>query len=480
MAEEYQSSGGICSGNWWNNNMKIGLSSSSSPACSTTLTDIGSSYSNWPAISTITDDQTVDMKYPKLNHQAASPSDNSVVIAGTNDVLIDNNSNLQMMGFDLSSPLTTSDWSQPLLSSRCSEDHQQKEWSPKNCSGSSGGEDSSSIHSSLKQQQINQGFSLDPQYCFNSNKIDNSNSCTGGLPMSFSMNSASYECTPSTSTLLQSLYDPENHTEQLQRTSYDEDNRMSYPSSTTSTNYHMNTNDQLSPSHSNWSSKFPQFLKTAVSSKQQPTNINNHLQFSNNSQFWNASPTSIITDDNNASRLFSSPQTQFLSPTLDDHQKSNCNNSLRLKPSIEEVQESSSVVKKSKSSEPAYKRPRMETPSQLPTFKVRKEKLGDRITALQQLCSPFGKTDTASVLYEAIEYIKFLHDQVTVLSNPYMKSGSAPMQYQQNMNKSKDGERQRQDLRSRGLCLVPMSSTFSVTNETSTDFWTPTFGGTYR
>ncbi|KAI3848310.1 hypothetical protein MKX03_003078 [Papaver bracteatum] len=476
MADEYQSSGGICSRNWWNN-MKIGLSSSSSPACSTTLTDIGS-YSNWP-ISTITDDQTVDMKYPKLNHQAASPSDTSV-IAGTNDVLIDNNSNLQMMGFDLSSPLTTSDWSQPLLSSRSSEDHQQKEWSPKNCSGSSGGEDSSSIHSSFKQQQINQGFSLDPQYCYSSNKIDNSDNCTGGLPMSFSMNSASYECSPSTSTLLHSLYEPENHTEQLQRSSYDEDNRMSYPSSTTSTNYQLNPNE-LSPSHPNWSSKFPQFLKTAVSSRQQPSNtyINNHLQFSNNSQFWNASPTSILTGDN-PSRLLSSPQTQFLTPTLNDHQKPNSNNSLCLKPSIEEVQESSSVVKKSKSSEPAYKRPRMETPSQLPTFKVRKEKLGDRITALQQLCSPFGKTDTASVLYEAIEYIKFLHDQVTVLSNPYMKHGSAPIQYQQNMDNSKDGERTRQDLRSRGLCLVPLSSTFSVTNETSTDFWTPTFGGTYR
>ncbi|KAG2626556.1 hypothetical protein PVAP13_3KG368500 [Panicum virgatum] len=48
------------------------------------------------------------------------------------------------------------------------------------------------------------------------------------------------------------------------------------------------------------------------------------------------------------------------------------------------------------------KKPRIATPSPLPTFKVRKEKLGDRITALQQLVSPFGKTDTASVLHEAI------------------------------------------------------------------------------
>ncbi|KAG8078168.1 hypothetical protein GUJ93_ZPchr0007g5454 [Zizania palustris] len=42
----------------------------------------------------------------------------------------------------------------------------------------------------------------------------------------------------------------------------------------------------------------------------------------------------------------------------------------------------------------ATKRPRIEAPSPLPTFKVRKEKLGDRITALQQLVSPFGKVRT--------------------------------------------------------------------------------------
>ncbi|KAM7279521.1 hypothetical protein ACFE04_006655 [Oxalis oulophora] len=129
----------------------------------------------------------------------------------------------------------------------------------------------------------------------------------------------------------------------------------------------------------------------------------------------------------------------------------------------------------------ASKRPRNETSSPLPAFKVRKEKMGDRITALQQLVSPFGKTDTASVLSEAIEYIKFLHEQVNVLSTPYMKSGASSIHHQQqSTEKSKDSEGPKADLRSRGLCLVPVSSTFPVTHESPVDFWTPTFGGTFR
>uniref|UniRef100_A0ACD5ZZD4 Uncharacterized protein n=1 Tax=Avena sativa TaxID=4498 RepID=A0ACD5ZZD4_AVESA len=86
--------------------------------------------------------------------------------------------------------------------------------------------------------------------------------------------------------------------------------------------------------------------------------------------------------------------------------------------SAEGVGDSTSILTKKTSRSaptPPLKKKRMETqPSQLPTFKVRKEKLGDRVTALQQLVSPFGKTDTASVLHETIEYIKFLHDQVGV------------------------------------------------------------------
>ncbi|TVU20055.1 hypothetical protein EJB05_36242 [Eragrostis curvula] len=153
--------------------------------------------------------------------------------------------------------------------------------------------------------------------------------------------------------------------------------------------------------------------------------------------------------------------------------------SKRLKSDVEGVQEAcSSVTRRSSvpdSPAAVAKKPRIETPSSLPTFKVRKEKLGDRITALQQLVSPFGKTDTASVLHEAIEYIKFLHDQVASLSSPYLRRGR-PVQPQ----KQQGSCEAKKDLRSRGLCLVPVASTYTVANETAPEFWHPTFGGTFR
>ncbi|KAL6894129.1 hypothetical protein ACP4OV_008227 [Aristida adscensionis] len=96
--------------------------------------------------------------------------------------------------------------------------------------------------------------------------------------------------------------------------------------------------------------------------------------------------------------------------------------------------------------------------------RVRREKLGERILALQQLVSPFGKTDTASVLHEALGYIRFLHDQVQVLSSPYMQRLPPPSSAQ--TPESAAGvvspEPPAADLRSRGLCLVPISYTDHV------------------
>ncbi|XP_042393321.1 transcription factor bHLH112-like isoform X1 [Zingiber officinale] len=190
------------------------------------------------------------------------------------------------------------------------------------------------------------------------------------------------------------------------------------------------------------------------------------LQFSNETFFWNPITVAAGTEHH---ALRPPPP-----PPLPLHNQSSNGgyNSSLLKTSSNSGINAS--MESRKSSEPSLKKTRIEAPSA--TFKVRKEKLGDRITALQQLVSPFGKTDTASVLHEAIEYIKFLHNQVRVLSAPYLKNGH-PVPQMKDPEKSKECVAQNQDLRSRGLCLVPISSTFAVANEIPTDFWTPTFMG---
>ncbi|KAK6228019.1 hypothetical protein SCA6_000359 [Theobroma cacao] len=90
----------------------------------------------------------------------------------------------------------------------------------------------------------------------------------------------------------------------------------------------------------------------------------------------------------------------------------------------------------------------------------RSQKLSDKITALQKLVSPYGKTDTASVLQEASLYIKLLQEQIQnlfqMLSSSY---NSLRVIHPQEIGKKQ------QDLRSRGLCLVPISFTQKVTKE---------------
>uniref|UniRef100_M4CC68 BHLH domain-containing protein n=1 Tax=Brassica campestris TaxID=3711 RepID=M4CC68_BRACM len=208
-------------------------------------------------------------------------------------------------------------------------------------------------------------------------------------------------------------------------------------------------------------------------SRSSPPKPNSPLRFSNNATFWNPAATAGNvgpTHHDASSNFFPALQPPQIHAPSFDKQKS-----------ITKVPDSrSNEVKKGGADQPAAKRAKSEAPSPSPASKVRKEKMGDRIAALQQLVSPFGKTDAASVLSEAIEYIKFLHQQVSALSNPYMKSG-ASLQHQQMSHHHKELEvSEEPDLRSRGLCLVPVSSIFPVTQDTTVDFWTPTFGGTFR
>ncbi|KAF8048312.1 hypothetical protein N665_2565s0003 [Sinapis alba] len=123
---------------------------------------------------------------------------------------------------------------------------------------------------------------------------------------------------------------------------------------------------------------------------------------------------------------------------------------------------------------PNKKCKRNQEKSSVGTTKVRKERLGERIAALQQLVSPYGKTDAASVLHEAMGYIKFLQDQIQVLCSPYL------------INYSLDGGvvsgdvragKRVRELRSRGLCLVPVSSTVLMESSNGADFWSPSTMG---
>ncbi|KAJ8565280.1 hypothetical protein K7X08_007856 [Anisodus acutangulus] len=154
---------------------------------------------------------------------------------------------------------------------------------------------------------------------------------------------------------------------------------------------------------------------------------------------------------------------------------STCNT---LKRSNRRAQEYASEGKKRKSednSETNSKRQNNEISSA--KIQVPKVKLADQITGLQQIVSPFGKTDTASVLWETINYVRFLQEQIQLLSHAYMKSNPCKERYWGGF------ERKEVDLRSRGLCLVPISCTPQIYCESNngSDYLIPSYRGSlYR
>ncbi|GMN50569.1 hypothetical protein TIFTF001_019720 [Ficus carica] len=118
-----------------------------------------------------------------------------------------------------------------------------------------------------------------------------------------------------------------------------------------------------------------------------------------------------------------------------------------------------------------------------------------------------SETDTASVLLEAIGYIRFLQSQIEALSLPYLGNGSGNMRQQQSVHGERNCmfpedpgqllnengmkrkgapdqqdslEEPKKDLRSRGLCLVPVSCTLQVGSDNGADYWAPALGGGFR
>ncbi|KAJ4822970.1 hypothetical protein Tsubulata_000334 [Turnera subulata] len=129
----------------------------------------------------------------------------------------------------------------------------------------------------------------------------------------------------------------------------------------------------------------------------------------------------------------------FMQDTKDTQSSSSSKKSV-FEDGVGRKKRNSSSLSQSKNSLPEAKKHRSPPQTSIPPLKIRKEKLGDRIAALQRLVAPYGKTDTASVLTEAIGYIQFLHDQVQMGSS------------------EEDGKGQpKRELKSRGLCLVPLS-----------------------
>ncbi|XP_044967495.1 transcription factor SPATULA-like isoform X5 [Hordeum vulgare subsp. vulgare] len=117
------------------------------------------------------------------------------------------------------------------------------------------------------------------------------------------------------------------------------------------------------------------------------------------------------------------------------------------------------------------KRSKKDTSSRSPPkAEVPDMKLGerDKIIALQQIISPYGKTDRASVLYETIKHIEYLHEQIQLLSEPYMKNSTNEVPFQWGGKE--------ENLRGRGLCLVPVSCTPQVFQDNSLpDCWMPAY-----
>ncbi|KAG6585577.1 Transcription factor basic helix-loop-helix 110, partial [Cucurbita argyrosperma subsp. sororia] len=136
-------------------------------------------------------------------------------------------------------------------------------------------------------------------------------------------------------------------------------------------------------------------------------------------------------------------------------------------------------LKQQKPTQAPPKKPRVEPRATCPPLKIRKEKLGDRIAALQQLVAPFGKTDTASVLMEAISYINFLQNQVEMLSHSYMKSCRSKNYKTTCRDESNEKDKKPEsDLKAKGLCLVPTSCISYLPEDTSTggrigNIWPP-------
>ncbi|XP_074569966.1 transcription factor bHLH68-like isoform X2 [Curcuma longa] len=111
------------------------------------------------------------------------------------------------------------------------------------------------------------------------------------------------------------------------------------------------------------------------------------------------------------------------------------------------------------------------------SLKVRKEKLGDRITALHQLVSPFGKALSLPYLQQqqrqAVRQQQYHHHHQQQQQRKHPGSNDDEKEEEE----EEEEEEIKKDLKSRGLCLVPVSFTMHVGGDDGVDFWAPSLAG---
>lgn len=101
----------------------------------------------------------------------------------------------------------------------------------------------------------------------------------------------------------------------------------------------------------------------------------------------------------------------------------------------------------------------------------RRQRLGEGIVTLQQLVCPYGKTDAASVLHEAMGYIRFLQEQVKVLCFPYLQCQHPSPECRPCDDGGIQPGQSTKGLRSKGLCLVPVDHITHISNSNGADLW---------
>ncbi|XP_033134722.1 transcription factor bHLH133 isoform X2 [Brassica rapa] len=142
----------------------------------------------------------------------------------------------------------------------------------------------------------------------------------------------------------------------------------------------------------------------------------------------------------------------------------------------------------------ANKKPKLQVPSlrplSQPILKVSKEKLGGRIAALHQLVSPYGKVLSVpyfvtpsrnNIMHQQARGDMnglFPQDPGQLVSEYCMKRSNGVSS--SSTNKPNLNEETKKDLKSRGLCLVPISCTLQVGSYNGTDYWAPAFGITFQ